>query len=216
MSPKTTRKRNQLTQLMTEAEYFHRLDVELLDQMRKRAAFEDERLRLSEVSEVQDQAILDALAHVGFNHGNAMLLHLLPLIQVAWIDGWVSGAERDRIVTVARSRGIEEGGAADRQLSLWLDQQPSEEVYRTAVRALRATLETLPPAQNEARANSLLRSCTDVAAASGGLFGLTVSPAEQELLEDLARQFESDHPIAARQVVSDIQCHAPRYGPEEL
>ena len=171
MSPKTPRKWSQLTQFTTEAEYFHRLDVELLDQMRKRAAFEEERLQLAEQSHIKDQAILDALAQVGFNHGNAMLLDLVPLIQVAWIDGWVSRAERDGIVKVARTRGIEEGGAADQKLSSWLDQQPSEEVYRTAVRALRAVLETLPPSQSEAKATSLLRSCRDVAAASGGLFG---------------------------------------------
>ena len=215
MSLQTLRKRKQLT---TEAEYFHRLDVELLDQMRKRAAFEEERLQLAEQSHIKDQAILDALAQVGFNLGNVMLLDLVPLIQVAWIDGWVSRAERDGIVKVARTRGIEEGGAADQTLSSWLDQQPSEEVYRTAVRALRAVLETLPPSQNQPSARSLLQNCGDIAAASGGLFGLTnpVSAAEETLLEDLARQLELDHPLAARQVVSDIQCHAPRIGPQEL
>jgi hypothetical protein len=80
MSLQTLRKRKQLT---TEAEYFHRLDVELLDQMRKRAAFEEERLQLAEQSHIKDQAILDALAQVGFNLGNVMLLDLVPLIQVA-------------------------------------------------------------------------------------------------------------------------------------
>jgi hypothetical protein len=155
MSLQTLRKRKQLT---TEAEYFHRLDVELLDQMRKRAVFEEERLQLARASNIQDQGILDALAHVGFNHGNAMLLDLVPLIQVAWIDGSVSRAERERIVKVARSRGVEDGSAADQQLSTWFDQPPSEEVYRTAVRALRAVLETLPASQNEASASSLLQN----------------------------------------------------------
>ena len=183
--------------LTTEREYFHRLDVELIDQMRKRAALREERQRLAEVSHVNDEAILNALAEVGFNHGNATLLHLVPLIQVAWIDGSVSSAERDRIVRVARARGIEEGGAADQQLSTWLDQRPSEEVFRTAIRALRSVLRALPPSPNEASASSLLESCADVAVASGGLFGLTspVSPAEQKLLKDLARQLEPPNPM---------------------
>jgi hypothetical protein len=208
MSLKTPIQRERLT---TEAEYFHRLDVELIDQMRKRAALEEGRLQLAEVSHIKAQAVLDALAQVGFNHGNAMLLHLVPLIQVAWIDGSVSPAERDRIVKVARSRGIEEGGAADQQLSTWLDKRPSEEVFRTAVRALRAALETLPPSEIEASVKSLLQSCTDIAGASGGLFGLTtpVSAAEQKLLEDLARQLDLDLPMAARQVVSNIQTPRP-------
>src|SRR5579864_8815203 len=41
---------------------------------------------------------------------------------------------------------------------------------------------------NEASASSLLQSCADVAAASGGLFTTPISPPEQKLLEDLARQ----------------------------
>jgi hypothetical protein len=204
MSVESTTKHEPLT---TEEEYFHRLDVELLDQMRKRAALEKERLQLAEVSHVKDQAILDALARVGFNRGNAMLLHLVPLIEVAWIDGAVSRAERDRIVELARSRGIEEGSAADQQLSTWLDQRPSDEVFRMAVHALRAVLEGLPRTQNDAGASSLLQSCADIAAASGGLFGLTtpVSDAERKLLENLARQLALDHPIAARQLVDDTQ-----------
>jgi len=184
------------TRLTTEQEYFHRLDVELIDQMRKRAALEEERRRLSEVTQVKDEAILDALAEVGFDHGNAILLHLVPLLQVAWVDGSVSSAERDRIVREARSRGIDEGGAADQKLSTWLDQRPSEEIFRTAIRALRSVLAASPPTPNEANASSLLQSCADVAAASGGLLGLTtpVSAVERRLLKDLARELELDHP----------------------
>jgi hypothetical protein len=71
MSRENLTKREQLT---TEEEYFHRLDVVLLDQMRKRAALAEERLQLAEVSQVKDPVILDALAEAGFNRGNAMLL----------------------------------------------------------------------------------------------------------------------------------------------
>ena len=186
------------TRLTTEQEYFHRLDVELIDQMRKRAALEEERHRLAEATQVKDETILDALAEVGFNHENATLLHLVPLIQIAWIDGSVSSAERDRIVREARSRGIDEGGAADQKLSTWLEQRPSEDVFRTAIRALQLVLAASPQSPNEASANSLLRSCADVAAASGGLFGLTtpISAVEQSFLTDLARQLGLDHPLA--------------------
>ena len=188
---------------VAEDEYFHRLDVELLDQMRKRAALDKERQQLAEVSQIQNQPILDALARVGFSHRNVTLLRLLPLIQVAWTDGSVSRAERDLIIKVARFRGVPEGSAADQQLSMWLDQRPSDEVFETAVRALRASMETLPSNQNEANARSLLESCEGVAAASGGFFGLTtpVSSAERKLLEDLARKL-LDHPVASPQAVA--------------
>jgi hypothetical protein len=190
---------------VVEDEYFHRLDVELMDQMRERAAVEEERRQLAEASKIQDQRLLDDLARVGFNPRNATLLHLVPLIQVAWVDRSVSRAERDRIVKVARLRGIEEGCAADQQLTMWLDQRPSDEVFETAVRALRPSRETSPSNQNEASARSLLERCEGVAAASGGFFGLTtpVSAAERELLDDLARKL-LDHPVASPQAVAGV------------
>ncbi len=190
---------------VAEDEYFHRLDVELLDQMRERDAVVEKRRQLAEASNIQDQQLLDDLARVGFNPRNARLLHLVPLIQVAWVDGSVSRAERDLIMKVARFWGVQEGSAADQQLSMWLDQRPSDGVFETAVRALCASRETSPSNQNEDSARSLLEACEGVAAASGGFFGLTtpVSAAERELLDDLARKL-LDHPFASPQAVAGV------------
>ena len=141
MPLKTPNKRERVA----EDEYFYRLDVELLDQMRERAAVEEERRQLAEASNIQDQGLLDDLARVGFNPRNARLLHLVPLIQVAWVDGSVSRAERDRHRESGPSPGIEEGCAADQQLTMWLDQRPSDEVFETAVRALRASRDDIAP-----------------------------------------------------------------------
>jgi hypothetical protein len=199
MPVKTPKKRERVA----EDEYFHRIDVELLEQMRQRDAAREERRQLAEASNIQDQRILDDLARVGFNPRNAKLLHLMPLLQVAWVDGSVSRAEGNRIVKAARLRGIEEGCAADQQLTMWLDQRPSDEVFAVAIRALRESMETLPPNQNVANASSLLDECEGVASASGGFFGLTtsVSAAERKLLEELARKL-LDHPVASPQAVA--------------
>lgn len=190
---------------VAEDEYFHRLDVELLDQMRKRAALDEERRQLAEASHIRDQPILEALARVGFSHRNVTLLRLLPLIQVAWIDGSVSRAERDLIMKVARFRGVREGSAADQQLTMWLDQRPSDGVFEAAVRALCASMETSPSNENQDSARSLLEKCEGVAAASGGFFGLTtpVSAAERELLDDLARKL-LDHAVASPLTVARV------------
>lgn len=176
---------------VAEDEYFYRHDAALLDHMREQAAVEEERRRLAEASKIQDQGLLDDLARAGVNPSNATLLHLLPLIQVAWVDGSVSRAERDRIVKVARLRGIEAGCTADQQLTMWLDERPSDEVFETAVRALRASIDALPPDQHETSASSLLERCASVAAASGTFLGLTTPVSA--LLKDLARKLW-DHP----------------------
>jgi hypothetical protein len=183
-----------------EEEYFHRLDLELLDQMRKRAIEAEDRSRLAKSSTITDDAILEALAQVGVSHTNAMLLHFVPLVEVAWRDGSVSCAERDLITAVARFRGIIEGDTADCQLSRWLNQRPSPDVLQAAVRALRAIVQSLPAVESEVFAHSLLKDCVDVAAASGGFLGFSssVSSVERLLIEELARQLTLNQAAVAR------------------
>jgi hypothetical protein len=178
--------------LTTEEEYFHRLDAELLEQMRRQAAADGERLRLAEVSQISDVAILDALSRAGFHHTNASLLPLVPLIDVAWVDGSVSDAEKETIIGIARREGIEKGSPADEQLAAWLQHKPSEEVFHAARLALRALIGALLECQREVRKRLLLQSCTEVASASGGLFGLTspISPAERDLVAELGWQLD--------------------------
>jgi hypothetical protein len=175
-----------------EEEYFHRLDLELLNQMRTRAILEEERIKLAKASHITDESVLEALAHVGFSDTNAILLHFVPMVEVAWSDGSVSRPERDLIVALARSHGIVEDDSADRQLQRWLDRKPSQAVLQTAVRALRAILESLPRSESDPLAHLLLKDWVDVAAASGGFLGISssVSAVEQGLIEHLARQID--------------------------
>jgi hypothetical protein len=45
---------------------------------------------------------------------------MMPLLAVAWADGNVSDAEREGVISEARSYGIAPDSAADRQLAAWL------------------------------------------------------------------------------------------------
>jgi len=173
-----------------EEEYFHRLDIELLNQMRKRAVLDEERLKLAKASHITDESILEALARVGFSHTNSKLLRFVPLVEVAWIDGSVSQTERDLIVALARSHGIAAADSSGEQLSRWLDRRPSQAVLQTVVRALRAVMESLPQSESDALALLILKDCVDVAEASGGFLGIwsSVSAVERRLIEQLAGQ----------------------------
>jgi hypothetical protein len=170
-----------------EEEYFRQRDKELIERMRKAAESEQARKDLQNASGIQDPALLQDLEELGFKPDALALLPLIPVLQVAWAEGGVSAAERTMITNLARSRGIADGTPADQQLTEWLDRRPSDETFSKAGRLIAAMLDRPGPAT--VNADDLLAYCEQIAAASGGLFGIgRVSAEERAALEQIAKQ----------------------------
>jgi hypothetical protein len=163
-----------------EEEYFRKNEQELIEKLRRRAAAEAELQQLGENAGVADEEILKHLRELGYTPETVMLLHLVPLVQMAWAEGGVSDRERELIVEAARARGVEAGSPADRQLAEWLTSRPSEQLFDQSLRAVRAFLQARPAEEREASQRDLLADLTAIASASGGLFGFgAVSPEER-------------------------------------
>ncbi|MGE5569480.1 MAG: hypothetical protein ACM3S5_10640 [Rhodospirillales bacterium] len=189
-----------------EEEYFRRREAELLEAKRREAAAKKELEEIGRAAGINDERVVAELSACGYNRETIPLLHLVPLIQVAWADGEISEEERRHIHEASRLHGIEDGSAAGRQLASWLESKPSEEFFRRSLKAIRAILQALEPESGKARANDLLSLCLKVASASGGFFGFgrKVSREEQELLEQIAAELDSHHHTAAVQVAEKM------------
>jgi hypothetical protein len=174
-----------------EEEYFHKREQELIAKMRKRGADEASRNQMAEQTGIGDEALLQELQAAGYTPETVALVHLLPLVQIAWADGSVSTRERDVVVEKARGRAIEQGSEADRKLTEWLTERPSEDAFATALRAITAMLQGRSQSEREATSQDLLSSCTNIASASGGVLGFgKVSDEEQALLDRIKRALE--------------------------
>jgi hypothetical protein len=186
-----------------ESEYFQRRERELIEKMRQRAAREAERQDLAEQVGAVDDEILAALHDLGYSRDTVMLLHLVPLLQVAWVDGSVSAEERAGILDAARLRGVEEGSPAHRQLLGWLDRRPPEGFFEDTVRLIGHLLQVQTPDQQAKTRQDLLSYANAIASASGGIlgFGSKVSADEQAVIDRLAREIEGAHGAAARGVL---------------
>ena len=170
-----------------EADYFRKRDRELIEKMRQAAAVDEARREMSAKTGLQDTGLLQELQALGFTPETVPLLFFVPLVQMAWAEGGVSDAEKKMIVQLARARGIVEDGAADRQLAEWLSNKPDPKVVESATRLIRAMLDTSAPAAGGLSGDDLVKYCEDIAAASGGIFGLNrVSADERALLSTLA------------------------------
>jgi hypothetical protein len=175
-----------------EEEYFQRKEKELLEKLRKRRAEEEARKELSEAAGTPDEDILKTLQELGYTRETVALLHLVPLIHVAWVDGRVSQGERDMIFEAAGLRGVTEGTPAYEQLVDWLDHRPSEEFFEHNLRITKDLLET---SERTDDGHGMLDQAMRVASASGGLlgFGSKISSEEKALLERIARAIGKKH-----------------------
>jgi hypothetical protein len=179
-------------QIPSEEEYFHRLDCQLIDEMRERAAAEEERRRMAETSRIEDPRVLEALERLGYTHTTVILLHLVPLVELAWSDGSVSPAERKDILAVAAAGGLREETAAWRQLAAWLENCPSPAFFEGTWRGITEQLDSLPAEERTASKNALIQSCTDFASASCHRFGWSshICTAKRTLLSEIRSRLE--------------------------
>ena len=77
-----------------EEDYFRKRDRELIERMRAAAAADQTRRDLEAKTGLHDPALLQDLQELGFEPDTLALLPLVPIIQVAWAEGGVSGADR--------------------------------------------------------------------------------------------------------------------------
>jgi len=150
-----------------EQAYFRKQDAKLIAKLRQKAQFSEIAHALAEKLQADEPALLERIQKLGVTLDTGSAFILAPLVEVAWIDGDVSHAERDTILHIAKQRGVAPGSADHRQLLDWLAHRPSDEVFRTALEAIRIGLSVLPPAELEQRIAALIKACEDVAQAAG-------------------------------------------------
>ena len=175
---------------LQEDDYFQKRDRELIEKMRRQAKAEADLRELGERVGVTDPDVIRDLAELGFTPETVRLLPLIPVLEMAWAEGGVTAPERKLVIDVARARGVEEGSAADRQLTEWLDRQPDQSVYRRAGRLINALFES--GAQVNLTPDDLLKYCEAIADASGGIFGIgRVSSEERATLGRIAGEIKT-------------------------
>ncbi|HYV07171.1 MAG TPA: hypothetical protein VFB82_21430 [Blastocatellia bacterium] len=188
-----------------EEEFFRKREAELLEKMKLRLRLEAEKKELADVIGSADEDVLAHLQELGFTRDTVLLLHLVPLVAVAWADGSIAVREREAIFEVARHRGINSGSTAYDQLAGWLNTAPPEEFFREALRIISILLGSLPPEEQEAGTRDLVSYSTLVASAAGGILGIgpKVSSAERAVIESIAAELERNHQDAAARIVKD-------------
>ena len=152
-----------------EEAYFRQQDAKLIAKLRQRAQLSEIAHALAEKLHADEPELLERIQMLGVTLDTGSAFILAPLVEVAWVDGNVSDAERDTILHIARQRGVAPGSSDYLQLLDWLTHRPSDEIFRTALEAIRIGLSILPPDESEQRIATMIKACEDVAQAAGGI-----------------------------------------------
>lgn len=187
-----------------EDEYFRKQEVILIEKIRQRMAMEQELQKMSAGQGDIDQEVIEALQDLGYRDTTIRLLHLVPLVQIAWAEDGVSLDERKAIIDIAAARGVTPDTEAYKQLTKWLDERPAEELFKDSLRAIRILLEALPDDKRDATRHDLVEYCTQIARVSGGFMGFhKVSETERKQIEDIARMIGSSRDASVRKVLGE-------------
>ena len=96
---------------------------------------------MSERVGTADDALLRHLEALGLSEETVSLIHVVPLVHIAWSEGTVSSRVPQHIIEVAREHGIEESSESDRYLGDWLRNKPPVALVDGALLAIRTVLE---------------------------------------------------------------------------
>ena len=129
-----------------------------------------------------DDSLLTQLRELGFDADTARGLDVLPLVHVAWADGSVAARERARVLAILETRGIDRTSEAFLLVEALLEQRPSESFLAETLDLLRAL--------GGPDTKSVVGLCREIAAASGGFFGVgdKVGPEERALIAQIASE----------------------------
>ena len=127
-----------------ENKHIRQHDLDALHRMRRekqlKALRHDERDGIAVALQTSEEVAQEAL-ELGFDQQTARVLPLVPLIQVAWADGSVSGAEARTVLQVAERADIKEGSPPHNFLKLMLDKKPSDLFFDRVDQVIRRLIE---------------------------------------------------------------------------
>ena len=171
-----------------ESNYITQKEIDKLHKTRRArqlaALRADEQQGIAAALNTSDEVAAEAL-ELGFDTATAVILPMVPLIEIAWADGRIEEKERQKVKEFAAANGITDAGALE-FLELLMENKPSNLFFKRTNRVVAHIIADDP---NNPTTQDVLTHALAVAESAGSFFGLTsaVSGAERDMLAELAK-----------------------------
>ncbi len=185
-----------------EEEYFRRHNAELIAKMKAKMAAE----ALGEATGVHDEELLEHLVELGLSKETVGVLHLAPLVEVAWADGEIAYREKKLVLEAAEATGVVAGTPAYTALTGMLEKRPDEDFFDSALSYLKVVLAAMPDAEARAATAKVEDLCYAIADCTGGVWGLwgTVEDSERAALRHIAQKLADVRPGASAALLQKL------------
>lgn len=145
--------------------------------------------------------------HLGIQPSDYRVLKLLPLIYVAWADGKMELVEKERIHSFA-ARRYELSTAALAVLNRWLAERPTHEYVTEALRDIYFLARAPDDMEIDlSELPALLSYAEGVARSTASALDQpsSVTPGEDEALEEIARELHVDHGKSWAKLLAELR-----------
>lgn len=136
-----------------------------------------------------DPHVREALDELGLDEASYRAILLLPLVEVAWVDGIIQPHEREAILNYGEGNALLAGGARS-VLEGWLETRPDHVTFARgrAILVELAHAADAPATLDDQHIQDVVAHCQAIAESAGGLFDrfFTSSDAEKEAIHQIA------------------------------
>lgn len=187
-----------------EDEYFKKQDLDKIAEARRAAQLasirQQEQTSIQVALNTNKEVAAEALS-LGFDGETARILPLVPLIQMAWIDGNVSKKERERLNTLAAGFGIQKDTPAGEFLEILINERPSDVFFGRVTQVVASMISEDPKFW---KSESIIKLCREIAETSGSFFSLRdpINTEESDLLASFAAYFGVEDKTAGDIIIS--------------
>lgn len=119
--------------------------------------------------------VLEVGLNLGYSRQTLPLLFIVPLVQVAWAEGFLQAGERKTILHFAENFHANNGHTDFGKLFEWLSERPSDDFFDESLEDLQELLDSISSEQAVYLRNILQNGCLEVANAAGAI-GLVREP----------------------------------------
>jgi hypothetical protein len=171
-----------------EEAFFKEKDRQLLDQLRNELSALEDRKKLAHVSGIVEQRVLGQLVQAGVTAETLAAVVMIPIVEVAWVDGSLSTDERDAVLNAAVAQGITTDSASYELLKLWLRNRPDPRIIAAWKEYVTEVARLMPSDAVSEFKRAMIDRATRVAESAGGFLGMaTISKSERAKIDELAK-----------------------------
>jgi len=171
--------------------FFEKENRKLVERLQAEAAHAAARQGLTELTGIDDEALLDKLVELEIQPGSWAAMALIPLVEVAWASGGVDDKERRAVLSAAEANGVIKGSASYELLEQWMERRPDPAFLEAWGHYIVDLCAALGATERAALEREIVGRARQVAEATGGILGLgnKISEAEQRVIDELAKAF---------------------------